>query len=483
MLSSLSDNGIVRTLDQTVYLVRVKGRVVFCLDRYARPKTLAIDPTEYRFKTALVKRDYEEMLQIIKNSSLVGQSIIAYLQKKGYPEIALQFVQDPLTRFELAIECGNLDVALEMAKELDRSQLWTKLSSEALVHGNHQVAEIAYQKTRSFDKLSFLYLSTGDKEKLTRMARIARNRNDCISQYQNSIYLGDVADQVRVLREIEQYPLAYMTAKTHGLTELCEEILEASGLTEDQVMIPAMHKAPRLARPVVATYQRNWPARPSADNVFEKVLSGAGQDADIGLSKAMTGLKVEASQDADGTQTNGHAVDDEDDADGWGVIDDVHVPEEEAVPDVSSTGHDSGLSEAEMWSRNSPIAADHVAGGSFDTAMQLLNRQLGAVNFEPLKPRFMEIYSASRTQLPAFPGLPPLTNYVRRNIEETDPKKGRPIIPRDLDHLASQELEQGFTALRKNELSNARQILKNILHALMVNAVVRQNQVTEVREL
>ena len=95
------DNGIVRTLEHTVYLVRVKGRNVYCLDRAAKPKVLQIDPTEYRFKLALVKRNYDEMLNIIKTSSLVGQSIISYLQKKGYPEIALQFVQDPQTRFEI----------------------------------------------------------------------------------------------------------------------------------------------------------------------------------------------------------------------------------------------------------------------------------------------------------------------------------------------------------------------------------------------
>ncbi|KAH0134367.1 Coatomer, alpha subunit, partial [Aureobasidium melanogenum] len=47
------DNGIVRTLDQTVYLVRVKGRSVYCLDRAAKPKVMTIDPTEYRFKMAL----------------------------------------------------------------------------------------------------------------------------------------------------------------------------------------------------------------------------------------------------------------------------------------------------------------------------------------------------------------------------------------------------------------------------------------------
>lgn len=198
-----SDNGIVMTLDQTVYLVRVKGRSVYCLDRTSKPKVLEVDPTEYRFKLALIKRNYEEMLQIIKTSSLVGQSIISYLQKKGYPEIALQFVQDPQTRFELAIECGNLDVAVEMAKQLDRPKLWTRLGTEALSHGNHQIVEMTYQKLRNFDKLSFLYLATGDEEKLARMAKIAEHRGDFTSWFQNALYMGDVQNRIDMFKEID----------------------------------------------------------------------------------------------------------------------------------------------------------------------------------------------------------------------------------------------------------------------------------------
>lgn len=202
-LTKCSDNGIVRTLDQTVYLVRVKARSVYCLDRNSKPKVLEVDPTEYRFKLALIKRNYEEMLQIIKTSSLVGQSIISYLQKKGYPEIALQFVQDPQTRFELAIECGNLDVAVEMAKQLDRPKLWSRLAIEALSHGNHQIVEMAYQKLRSFDKLSFLYLATGDEEKLARMAKIAEHRGDFTSRFQNALYRGDVQNRIEMFKEID----------------------------------------------------------------------------------------------------------------------------------------------------------------------------------------------------------------------------------------------------------------------------------------
>jgi coatomer protein complex subunit alpha (xenin) len=186
-----------------VYLVKVKGRNVYCLDRAAKPRILQVDPTEYRFKLALVKRNYEEMLHIIRNSSLVGQSIISYLQKKGYPEIALQFVQDPTTRFDLAVECGNLDVAVEMAKELDKPKFWTRLSTEALAHGNHKVVEMCYQKLKQFDKLSFLYLATGNQSRLARMAKIAEHRGDFTSRFQNALYLGEVEDRIQMFKEID----------------------------------------------------------------------------------------------------------------------------------------------------------------------------------------------------------------------------------------------------------------------------------------
>ena len=47
---------------------------------------------------------------MVRNTKLVGQSIIAYLQQKGYPEVALHFVKDDKTRFSLALECGDIEV-------------------------------------------------------------------------------------------------------------------------------------------------------------------------------------------------------------------------------------------------------------------------------------------------------------------------------------------------------------------------------------
>lgn len=42
----------------------------------------------------------------------------------------------------------------------------------ALLQGNHQIVEMCYQRTKNFDKLSFLYLITGNLEKLRKMMKI-----------------------------------------------------------------------------------------------------------------------------------------------------------------------------------------------------------------------------------------------------------------------------------------------------------------------
>jgi len=76
---------------------------------------------------------------MVRNARLVGQSIISYLQQKGYPEVALHFVKDEKTRFGLALECGNIDIALDAAKALDDKNCWDRLGQAALMQGNHQV--------------------------------------------------------------------------------------------------------------------------------------------------------------------------------------------------------------------------------------------------------------------------------------------------------------------------------------------------------
>ena len=86
------------------------------------------------------------------------------------------------------------------------------------------MVEMAYQRTKNFDKLSFLYLITGNLEKLRKMMKIAEIRKDTSSQYQTALYLGDVEERVKILKGCGQKSLAYLTAATHGLVEETEAL-------------------------------------------------------------------------------------------------------------------------------------------------------------------------------------------------------------------------------------------------------------------
>ncbi|KAJ7640895.1 coatomer subunit alpha-2 [Mycena polygramma] len=491
---SQGDHGVICTLDNPVYLTRVKGKTVHCLDRSARPRTITFDPTEYRFKLALLKNNYEEMLYIIRTSTLLGQSIIAYLQQKGFPEIALHFVQDTNTRFELALECGNLDVAMETAKTIDRPECWERLAQQALKQGNHKIVEKAYQQTKNFDKLSFLYLATGSTDKLSKMQKIADARGDPMSRFHNALYAGDILGRISVLRDVALYPLAYLTAKTNGLDELAQEILESAGLTEADVDdVPSFGVSTLKPPPVVtATTELNWPAVSTGQNFFDRALANGSLEAGVEPAYVNGDAAAGASSALDAWAKDEEVHDDVDPEEGgWELdadageyqgaepVDDVEVAGEE-VEDLP--GSTPGVSEIEHWVRNSPLATDHVAAGSFETAMQLLNRQLGIVNFVDLKPLFLSIYRSSHTYLTPVASLPPLQLHIRRNPTETSLARALPVVVRSLASIRV-ELSEGFRFVSANKLAEAQTVFRSVLRALLLVPLSSDDEAKQWREL
>ncbi|KAN0061992.1 hypothetical protein ACQY0O_005987 [Thecaphora frezii] len=503
------DNGIIKTLEQPVYLTRIKGKTVSCLDRSARPQNITIDPTEYRFKLALVRGQYDEVLSIIKNSNLVGQAIIAFLQKKGYPEIALHFVQDKSTRFDLAIECGNLDVALETAEAINAAEVWERLGIAALRQGNHRIVERAYQRTKNFDKLSFLYLITGNVEKLAKMAVIAEKRGDTLSRFHNSLYLGNADARATVLQDVGLPALAYATAKTNGLDDRAVAIAAQAGSAQataelDQQLDLGVGTS-RLAppTPVSDAYLYNWPSVTAQQSFFDKALIADSEGGPIFKDNVVNGAKA---HDMD-SWLDGDALEEPEDEDAQGAADSVGdfgdaeeawdlAGEEDVVPEAEEAvvapleqppaeGLGAGSSEADHWLRNSPVAADHAAAGSIETAMTLLSRQAGIVDFAPLKPLFLASYLSARSFLPTAPSVGPIEVLLRRNNEDTEGKvsKALPAAPRTIQQLTAHELQDGYKAVSTNKLSDAENIFRSLLHQLVLTPATNEAEANEIQDL
>ncbi|GAA5816668.1 hypothetical protein MFLAVUS_010198 [Mucor flavus] len=514
------DNGIIRTLDQPVYITKVHGKDLYILQRDGNPAKLKIDPTEFKFKLALLKRQYEEVLYIIRNSNLVGQSIIAYLQKKGYPEIALHFVKGDATRFELALECGNLDVAYETAQNLNEKEHWAKLAAEALKHGNFKMVELAYQRTKNYDRLSFLYLSSANESNLRKMLKIAEVGANPVSRFQNAMYLEDVSEKIRLLQDVGQLSLAYLTAKSHGLTEQASAILLAAGKTEDDVELPdhaAAKDTPTMLHSVSGTLQDlNWPlltvsksffegafstTKPSGKNDNSAVYSAPAFTFDEGIDNIeeaggdwgakddVLGISSSNRNGLDHGLVNDHLTGSDDEAGGWEDDTDIRAEIDAEISNVAAketakfVAPISGVNESSLWIHTSQLATDHISAGSFETAMQILNRQVGAVNFSPLKSHFFAIYQSSRTFVSCNAATPSLPFYLRRDPETTSTKNSLPVTVYSFQNLISVQLQTGYKLFSTGKLPACATQFKKLLHSLLFTTVNNKADADEASQL
>lgn len=491
------DSGIIRTLDTPVYITKVFGNTVYALDREGKNRQIQVDVTEYTFKLALLQRKYDQVISMIKNSQLCGQAIIAYLQQKGYPEVALHFVKDERTRFNLAVQCGNIEVALQSAQALDDKDTWYRLGVEALRQGNFKIVEFSYQKTKSFERLSFLYLITGNLEKLRKMLKIAEMRNDVMSRFQNSLYLGDKREQVRVLEESGQYPLAYVAAMAHGLAEDAERI--AQKLDELPTVEP---NSSLLLPPTPIIKEENWPLLTVSKGFFESLAQKRDTSAKTG---AVAEMELDESQldqagwgddlDLDLGGGNAGAEDDgepgEGGSEGW-EMEDLELPPEvlNAAPESAGAAQvfsapTVGTPATQKWlEKRSQLAAEHAAAGSFQSAMSLLKRQLGVACFDPLKPYFLDLFVASHATLPGLQGVPSVLTHLDRtwNAEASSSPPTAPTLLYSLSDLEEQ-VKQAYKLVTDGKFTEALKAFTKLLHVIPLTIVDTRKEVDDVKEL
>lgn len=255
-------------------------------------------------------------------------------------------------------------------------------------------------------------------------------------------------------------PLAYLAAQTHGLTEEAANILAAAGL-ETPPTIPENGQLLKTPTPILRQQDANWPHLPVSRSFFEQGLFGgvpATAAPAVPEQQVMQDVNTWGDADADFTElpadraglngTNAPVDVDVAEGEGWGFEDDLDIPAApEAAANTSSdsssavTSISPGSNFADQWVRNSALAADHAAAGSFESGMQLLSRQIGATNFSPLKPLFLTLWQASKAYMPCNASLPSLALPLQRRADS----KPLPHVPYNLQNLLT-KLQEAYAA-------------------------------------
>ena len=514
------DRGILRTLETPIYAAKFSGLNLYYLDTEAKMKTLEIDLAEVQLKIALAKKDYPEVTRLIKSSKLCGQAIISYLYDKGHPDVALNFVKDPKMRFKLALACGNIPVAISVAHDIGE-EAWRELGVEALRQGNHEVVEMAYQKTKEFERLSFLYLITGNSDKMKKMLKIAEVRGDLMSRFHNSLLLGDADERVKILEMAGQPSLAYLTAATHGLADEAERlktILEANNIT-----LPKLHSKPSLLQPPTPIMRgSNWPLlaiatskgmvlsaegtankqsssalRNNDDEYYESNENRSNEwgDDDLGLSDEEDDRKAMKSSSNGNNIASSEAkaawgdvdldLSDDDDDDDKGVISaSTNNDTSTAAGGTFFSAPQAGNPATTSWCSESSHASDHFAAGSVETALQLLNRQIAAVNVAQMKSAANSIAVGSIAYLPGIPLTLPNKSYLTKSeiSRKTNKNVLVPVLSLKVSHLL-EYLKDAYKAFTSAQFAECQMKLEMIVERIPLALAMTKQESNDTKEL
>ncbi|XP_053990351.1 uncharacterized protein LOC128882670 isoform X2 [Hylaeus volcanicus] len=436
------DNGIIRCLTSPFYVVKVENQTMWGYDAFTQTITsMALDCTEFFLKIALSQKQFSQAASLMRYGRLCGNAIVNYLRKRDHANVALQFVTNHATRFNLALEGGNLDVAFVEAGNLNDTALWDRLATETMRQGKFDIVETVHQTTKNFNKLSFLYFLAGDRVKLGKMLKISQMREDVQSCFFNALLLGDVEERIRVLTSMGQLPLAAMTARLYKLDDISVALEEALGRVHlDTTISPTA--TPFLPIETAVSFNdhmsldhiKPWPQIIQEEKPLKKFHLSA-----LGISKAVDSSELSTQWNTDSkslphTQKINdlsfdslHTLDETEEITGWKdddaidngdllSIDDIDPEEIDLTEKIISSkcqidsaetqNFKVGESPVSLWCTKGAHVFRYVAAGRYDEALEILIKKIALINAEPLKPFFRTITLSSVVDLTLLPLLP-----------------------------------------------------------------------------
>lgn len=431
-IPSCSDSGIIYQTSEVIYLTGLCEQTLYGLNRRSDIIIQWIDMNEIIFKISLERNDLDMMIKIISSGALIGQSVISYLHKNGYPQLALKYVKEPVTRFELALECADMQTALELAIEIDKEHCWKKLADASLLAGQLSITEQSLIRIKDYSRLLLIYMITGQKSKIQTLGNDKKKENIL-----SLITCDDISRIAKLYSSNGQELLYSLLSKRFNLED---ENIDTNNMMNQ-----------------IETLTIDWPWIGSIDEIYMEKKEPTIPIEDI-LEKPESLTEHISPKQMDFVDAIASwGIEDE-----WGqvAIESTNKsikasPKQDIYPLPSANTRSLDVTYS-----NSNRPLDHIVCGSFESAFQLLNRIYGVVNFVPLKDLFLQIYQESRIWIPAnglCTGAPCLVDHVYDAA-----------LSRISRGYVESEMDQALTFTTQGKFIDAIKIFRNVQYSLLL---------------
>ncbi|KKY21872.1 putative coatomer beta subunit [Diplodia seriata] len=216
------------------YLPR-DGRVYIC-DKDVGVMSYALSLSVIEYQTLVLRGELvtaTEMLEDIPQDQ--KNKIARFLEGQGFKEEALDVATDPEHRFDLSLSLGKLDVALELAKEVDVEHKWKTVGDAALTAWDLRLAEECFTHAKDLGSLLLLHSSSSNAGGLRKLAELAQESSAHNIAFSCLWQVGDVDGCIDLLTRTGRTPEAVLFAQTYkpsrapGLVKEWKQGLEKEG--------------------------------------------------------------------------------------------------------------------------------------------------------------------------------------------------------------------------------------------------------------
>ncbi|KAJ6715238.1 COATOMER SUBUNIT BETA'-1 [Salix viminalis] len=183
--------------------------------------TLLLSLIEY--KTLVMRGDLERASEVLPSIPKEHHNSVArFLESRGMIEDALEVATDLDYRFELAIQLGRLEVAKEIASEVQSESKWKQLGELAMSNGKLEMAEECMGHATDLSGLLLLYSSLGDSEGISKLGSLAKEQGKINVAFLCLFMLGKVEDCLQLLVESNRIPEAALMARSYLPSKVSE---------------------------------------------------------------------------------------------------------------------------------------------------------------------------------------------------------------------------------------------------------------------
>ena len=274
---------------------------IYVADKDVNVVSFALSLAVVEYQTLILRGDLEAAEETLPSVPKDQNNKIArFLEGQGYKEMALKVATDPEHRFDLALALGDLQQAVEIAREQDTEHKWKTVGDAALAGWDIKLAQECFVKAKDLGSLLLVYSATSDKSGLQELASLAEDATANNVAFSALWQIGDVQACMELLvktnrlAEAVLFSQTYKPSTTAGLVKQWKEALDKENKSKvarllgsppnegegDEDMFPEWDEYLRLEREGGTVEDLLIQDEGDAEDAEEEVAQDAEEDQD-----------------------------------------------------------------------------------------------------------------------------------------------------------------------------------------------------------